>query len=276
MRLALLALFLLFTGCHPTSGPLIVKTWHPESTDATGGTSPILLYAPGWNGSSTENAFLFQNLAHQGFTVLSLGLPRPAPLPPLDFQNSAKLQSFHHTASQQLTSQSDAVLHLLDTLQADPRFKGRPIGIFGFSFGGAVAAEACRRDPRLKAGANLDGTLFGEAARAGAPQPFLFLTDFEPMPTDSALHSPDEPTRLAAEFSATGLRDMNHWLQTRGGVLVQFPDVQHQNFCDEGLRLHGGKETLTQIAACLTAFFDETLKGEKSPSWPPVTIHRFP
>ncbi len=281
MRLSLLAVFILFSGCHtkPSTltfpGPISTKAWLPQSSNATGGATPVLLYVPSWNGSPTENNFLFQYLAHQGFTVLSLD-HSATDLPPLDFKSPSALQSFHHAASQQLASQSDTVIHLLDALQADPRFKGRPVGVFGFSFGGAVAAESLRRDPRLKAGANLDGTLFGQAAKEGALQPFLFLTDFEPMPTEAALHSPDEPARLAAEFSATGLRDMEHWLKTRGGVLIQFPDVQHQSFCDEGLRLKGGEKTLTQIAACLTAFFNETLKGEKSPAWPAVSIHRFP
>ncbi|HEY3377413.1 MAG TPA: family membership, partial [Armatimonadota bacterium] len=36
------------------------------------------------------------------------------------------------------------------------------MGVFGHSFGGATAFYVCQRDPRCKAGANMDGTLFSE------------------------------------------------------------------------------------------------------------------
>ena len=38
------------------------------------------------------------------------------------------------------------------------------IGIFGHSFGGAAAAQMCRRDKRCKAGIVIDGALRGEGA----------------------------------------------------------------------------------------------------------------
>ena len=48
------------------------------------------------------------------------------------------------------------------------------VGILGYSFGGAVAMEACHADSRFQAGAALDSLLFGESAKAGVEQPFLY------------------------------------------------------------------------------------------------------
>jgi dienelactone hydrolase len=49
------------------------------------------------------------------------------------------------------------------------------IGIMGHSLGGAVAAEACRKDQRLCAGMSLDGSILEETAVRGFAKPFMFL-----------------------------------------------------------------------------------------------------
>jgi len=49
------------------------------------------------------------------------------------------------------------------------------IGIFGHSFGGAAAAQMCRRDKRCKAGILIDGGLRGEGATIPFDKPFMFL-----------------------------------------------------------------------------------------------------
>jgi predicted dienelactone hydrolase len=49
------------------------------------------------------------------------------------------------------------------------------LGAFGHSFGGAAAAEFCRRDRRCRAAASLDGGLWTDPGRAGLSRPFLQL-----------------------------------------------------------------------------------------------------
>ncbi len=49
------------------------------------------------------------------------------------------------------------------------------IGVFGHSFGGAMAAEVCRSDSRCGAGINIDGAQLGVVAEQGLSAPFLFL-----------------------------------------------------------------------------------------------------
>ncbi|HEX2945560.1 MAG TPA: isoform II [Clostridia bacterium] len=59
-------------------------------------------------------------------------------------------------------------------------FKGRldtsNLGIFGHSFGGAAAGEACLHDNRFKAFVNMDGSPFGTAVDNVIRQPFMILT----------------------------------------------------------------------------------------------------
>ena len=49
------------------------------------------------------------------------------------------------------------------------------IGIFGFSIGGATADEAMRLARKIKAGVDLDGSLYGRSLTAPLTRPFLFL-----------------------------------------------------------------------------------------------------
>ena len=71
----------------------------------------------------------------------------------------------------------------LARMDQDPggRFAGRldleSIGVFGHSLGGATAAQFCHDDPRCKAGADLDGALYGngKVIQEGLRQPFLFI-----------------------------------------------------------------------------------------------------
>src|SRR4051794_11511397 len=65
-----------------------------------------------------------------------------------------------------------------------------PVGMFGFSIGGAAAAEAMLRYPRLRAGVDLDGTAFGRVVQEGLDEPFgLMLSRQPPEPNLSLLIS---------------------------------------------------------------------------------------
>ena len=81
------------------------------------------------------------------------------------------------------------VLDELQSLNAsDPRLAGRldldEIGAFGWSGGGSTVAQLCLRDPRCKAGADMDGP-YCETNVLTQPLsvPFLFFrSDFGPDP----------------------------------------------------------------------------------------------
>jgi len=49
------------------------------------------------------------------------------------------------------------------------------MGVFGMDLGGAVAAQACLLDPRIKAGINYDGIQWGDVVDVQADQPFMVM-----------------------------------------------------------------------------------------------------
>ena len=51
-----------------------------------------------------------------------------------------------------------------------------PVGVFGHSLGGATAAQLMHDDRRVRAGIDLDGTLYGPVTTAGLDRPFPEVT----------------------------------------------------------------------------------------------------
>ena len=49
------------------------------------------------------------------------------------------------------------------------------IACIGYSGGGATSAEVCIDDPRIKAGVNINGILYGDAWNDSIQQPFLYI-----------------------------------------------------------------------------------------------------
>lgn len=141
------------------------------------------------------------------------------------------------------------------------------IGVFGHSFGGASAAEVCSLDERCRAGADLDGWLFGAVAKPGArplAQPFLFLWSEEDLLNPAAAEN-GRINRAIYDRAAGGV----YWLTLRG--------ARHFNFADLAVLyaplLHvqqrfgpiDGVRGLRVTADYLAAFFDQTLRGTSSP-----------
>ena len=62
-----------------------------------------------------------------------------------------------------------------------------PVGMLGFSLGGAAAAEAMLRYPRLRAGVGLDGTAFGRVMQEGLDEPFGIMLARHPLDQDPKL-----------------------------------------------------------------------------------------
>ncbi len=149
--------------------------------------------------------------------------------------------------------------------QADPdgRFTGRvdlqAVGVLGHSFGGATAAEFCSQDARCKAGADLDGYLYGGAVQRGLKQPFLFLWSEPPDRNDPAWQK--------------AMRDADTLSQGLPAPSAQMilPGTRHFNFTDFAVEyapiyhLVGalgpidGEQGLQTIATDVREFFDGAL-----------------
>jgi predicted dienelactone hydrolase len=146
---------------------------------------------------------------------------------------------------------------IIDTMDM---FAGRldmeKLGIFGHSFGGAAAGEACLRDSRFKAFINMDGSPFGTAVDSLISQPFMILT------TDK-----DEKKIIRSGYSD---KQINF-------ITVYINGAEHMNFSDFNAiipnigKLTGllgkidGNQQRVIMNDYILAFFNKHLKGMQTP-----------
>jgi dienelactone hydrolase len=237
--------------------------WRPLGT---AGRPPVVLYLPGWNGRRADNACLLAELASHGFAVAALDDPQPGGA--MDFRDEAAQAATLRRITARLAASVAAVRRLLDALARDGLDVERA-GIVGYSFGGAAAAEASVSEPRLAGVVNLDGWLFGRAARDGVACPYLLLSDGTPAPTAAHLTSARPAVRLRALRDAADLRQQAVQFATLGGWHVTLRGTTHDCLSDARLhaplrRLRGPDPIAVQqiLAACCLAFFRHVLLGE--------------
>jgi len=220
---------------------------------------PVILYFPGWPGTQPGNQTAVYDLASHGFVVGTViygtrlpGLPdaayqrqQQALQRPMDFSTGASAAATLQLADARTrTRAADAtvILDALAGLDADDgsgRFLNRldlgKVGVFGYSFGGAIAAQAGLMDSRVKAVANLDGWQFAEAATNGVPKPYLLVSDTTPLPTAAELASNDAGTRALAMLNDQDYRRARHNLQLHGGYFLTISGTSHGSFADAPL-----------------------------------------
>ena len=220
---------------------------------------PLLIYEPGWNGSADENSILLASLAGAGFDVVALDLAAPQPeafadtaarlARPMDLSSFAGLD---RTVAEGNWRVGVLAQDAIESLHSIPQAAAAPsLGIMGYSFGGAVAAEMCRLDQRFSACLNMDGWLFGAAADHPGPQPYMLMSG-EAYPAAPVLAR--SPSAVMDERDAVRLRAR---MAMAGGWYVQVAGLQHGSFSDGG----GGSPAVRALAR---AFFDQALRHQPS------------
>ena len=185
----------------PGSGLDLPVTHGHTGAPAASGRRPVLLYSPGFGLERTASTALVEDLASRGFVVVTI-----------DHTHDAQLVEFPggRLATQAIPQPSDPaeadriLAKVLDVRVADTRFvldqvaaigrgrnpdaEGRAlprglaqaldlsrVGMLGHSMGGATAGQAMLVDRRIRAGLNLDGTVYGSVLSAGLDRPFMLL-----------------------------------------------------------------------------------------------------
>lgn len=162
------------------------------------------------------------------------------------------------------------------------------IGMFGHSFGGATAAQICRRDARVKAGVNLDGRLFGSQNTENLGKPFmLMLTGDMIKILNRAWTEKDwKEFGLKSEEEENLVRSMHKDFEmlskstTCDFYMPTFLGARHRTFADSVLLkdasifsrfynyFYAGKvdgfRAMEIVNAYLVNFFDKYLKGQPS------------
>jgi hypothetical protein len=138
--------------------------------------------------------------------------------------------------------------------------------MFGHSLGGAAAASTMLVDPRIDAGADLDGVLFGGSDAGALSRPFMLMSADPGFAADP--NRADFWSRLRGPHYAVDIKSARHFAFSD---LVFFAPalIRANPSGGQGIRaLVGnveGPATLAAERAYLLAFFDRFLLGKQEP-----------
>jgi pimeloyl-ACP methyl ester carboxylesterase len=150
----------------------------------------------------------------------------------------------------------------------------RRVGTFGISLGGMNAAEACLKDPRLKACLIMDVWMTADVVKSGLQQPTMFMTrDADTMRLERERSG--GWTEKDISLTLTTMRAVYESL-LGDGYYLQIPTMFHINFTDapywspimSQMGLTGpidGQRGFDIVNAYSLAFFDRYLEGQPSP-----------
>lgn len=148
---------------------------------------PVLVFSHGMDGMRFLNTFQMEELASHGYIVVSIEHSFAASGTVFkDGSTGAVLpyelmedETFGNAIVNKWSADQVFVINQLEKLNQQPgtMFSGKlnmkELGVFGFSFGGAVSTNTLVLDKRIKAGVNLDGFYYGENYSKGFEQPFM-------------------------------------------------------------------------------------------------------
>lgn len=254
----------------------------PVATDRP--TYPVIVFAHGRGGYRQQNTFQIEELVSHGYVVAAMDQPYVAAgvvFPDeraADFDDRLMNRKFQDSVIPYL---SQDVSFTLDRLAAMNRGDPNKIltghldmaraGAFGVSLGGAVVAEACARDPRLRACLPIDVFMPTDVVRSGLRQPVMWITRDPGTMRQEGWDQGDidrtQSTTRAVFQSLPG-----------DGYLVLTPGAFHGNFSDAPLFCAGPIASALRLAgpvnprreheivnAFSVAFFDRHLKGAPAP-----------
>lgn len=272
---------------NPPGSPLILPTTHAyEGAPVKPGRHPVVLFSTGFGLERTASTALVEELASRGHVVVTI-----------DHTHEARFVEFPggRIATQAIPPPtgpdddgSEVIAKALEARVADTRFtldrlaelnRGRNpdaerrrlprgltgtlnlarVGMFGHSLGGATAAEAMFTDRRIRAGLNMDGSLFGKVLTGGLDRPLALLS------SDGHGRADDESWLAIWPHLRGGRFD----LQLVGSGHLSFSDFQvllpqagvPAEELEPALGTIDGTRSVTVQRAYVVAFFDHYLRG---------------
>ena len=216
---------------------------------------PVLLFSPSSGGFRNQNTFEVEELVSQGYIVVGIDHPYSSSRVVFPDGRIAHSVPWIETASQAAFDASNRrVERMVEDHVADARFllnemerwnqpgskellSGRMeltrVGVFGHSFGGALAGGLCVADSRVVAGINMDGWMFGDAEKNGIRKPFFFMSSGDGRGPERA-----ELDKLSGDARIEGEKDLLDWqatlrsLREFGGYHLTILGSDHGNYSD--------------------------------------------
>jgi dienelactone hydrolase len=241
---------------------------------------PVLIFSHGHVGFMEQNLTLMEELASHGYIVCSIAhtyqaiitvfpdgrvVPADSALANDFLLGKSPTQAINAKHLRIWTEDTRFLIDELERIQAGEReslLVGKldmdRLGIYGQSFGGVTAAKVCIVDDRCQAGISLDSGLpsdyTGSAADPPLKQPFMFMLN------------------EVAGFYRSGilekLNNTTYAVAVRGTTHLNFTDLVLYSPILKFTKEFGpieGDRMVKIINAYAVAFFDEYLKGERSP-----------
>ena len=271
-----------------------IRTHTTTDAPVLNGKYPVIIYSHGYSNARTDSAALCANLASHGYVVIGIGHTyscrdtkfsdgRVVPFKMSDFAQDAISDQEMNIWVQDISFVIDRLVKGIE--QFDGKLDLANIGVFGHSFGGGAAVQACRKDKRISACVGMDAALFGKQGAEGFAKPVLLLrakqSYVEPI-VDTRLKmikmSRDDYNRITK--TVTRDNDIFYNALTGDAYKVVITDADHTAFCDYALfkMLPALQETghnlrvgtidgfrVTEIVrAYLVAFFNQYLKKQES------------
>jgi dienelactone hydrolase len=233
------------------------------------GRLPVVLFSPGASTARDLYQSLAEDLASHGYLVLAVDHTGETPVQfPDGHVEGRVVPATHPLATLASTRLADMrlILRRLNTIAPGPRGDRRRVAAIGHSLGGSTAAALMRAEPSVRAGVDMDGSIFGPARRLGVPGPFMVMVGDEGL---------DPSIRAMLKHSP-------------GPVLaVKIAGFVHFSFSDLPVSAPAGIEAPTSPSArdialqrtYLRAFLDRSMRGRRSPlldgpslRWPQVSF----
>ncbi|MFB7471430.1 alpha/beta hydrolase family protein [Kitasatospora sp. NPDC056184] len=244
------------------------------------GRHPLILLSPGFGMSRTTLTALGEEFAARGYAVAAVDSTYETSVEfPGGRIESCRACGQEGTDPEFGAKSSRAraadLRFVLDRLTAPGR--GGPVrglsvdasrvGAAGHSLGGAAALEVMREDPRIKAAANLDGSIWIPAGDDTGRPVLLFSAGVGASP-EATGNWEDNWTRFTGprywvDLPTGGHLSFtdDHWLIDNLGLRDQLPPGAY----GENFGTVGGNRALAATRAYLGAFFDRHLLGRPAP-----------
>ncbi|HRK19494.1 MAG TPA: hypothetical protein PK970_11100 [Hyphomicrobiaceae bacterium] len=215
---------------------------------------PLVIYVPGWGSSYDDNSVLCRTLASHGYGVVAISDiaigARPgwytadddgARLAKFDVSTTERQIQFSEDAERRVQLAAERISQTLDAVdraQMTPGIFGvfnlDVVGAIGASFGGASVAEAALTDGRIGLAVDLDGLVFGAAARSVIPKPYIEFNSTVGVVPISEIASTDPVRRFLAQTNVQQVaRQERQRAERRDAFDVTIRGTRHQDFTDE-------------------------------------------
>ncbi|WP_042430139.1 alpha/beta hydrolase family protein [Streptacidiphilus anmyonensis] len=159
--------------------------------DPKAGKLPVLLYSTGLHSDRSQGTALAEDMASRGYLVVMLDSTHEAD--EVQFPGPRLVTDTAASSNYTLTVRSADAKFVVNELALiaggkDPDVDGAAlpaglagnvdmtrIGMFGWSYGGPTVLDSMTLDPRIAAGADLDGELYGPQDATNLNRPFLLF-----------------------------------------------------------------------------------------------------